>query len=56
MAPFANGVHQDIEVVRHATALLWSNGQVGGQIHRLKLLNRQMYGRAKLDLLGARLI
>ena len=36
--------------------LPWSNGQVEGQIHRLKLLKRQMYGRAKLDLLRARLM
>ena len=31
----------------------WSNGQVEGQVHRLKLLKRQMYGRADLDLLRA---
>jgi len=36
--------------------LPWSNGQVEGQSHRLKLLKRQMYGRAKLDLLRARLM
>jgi len=34
----------------------WSNGQTEGQITRLKLIKRQMYGRAKLDLLQARLI
>ena len=34
----------------------WSNGQTEGQITRLKLVKRQMYGRAKLDLLRARLI
>jgi transposase len=34
----------------------WSNGQVEGQINKLKLVRRQMYGRAKLDLLQARLI
>ena len=36
--------------------LQWSNGQVEGQIHRLRLLKRQMYGRAKLDLLRARIL
>jgi len=34
----------------------WSNGQTEGQITRLKLIKRQMYGRAKLDLLQARMI
>ena len=34
----------------------WSNGQTEGQITKLKLVKRQMYGRAKIDLLEARLI
>ena len=41
---------------RQAMMLPWSNGQVEGLSHRLKLLKRQMYGRAKLDLLRARLM
>lgn len=31
-------------------------GQTEGQITKLKLVKRQMYGRAKIDLLQARLI
>jgi transposase len=34
----------------------WSNGQVEAQITKLKLVKRQMYGRANLDLLQARLL
>ena len=34
----------------------WSNGQVEGQVTRVKLLKRQMYGRAKFDLLRARIL
>ena len=34
----------------------WSNGQTEGQITKLKLVKRQMYGRARLDLLRARLL
>jgi len=34
----------------------WSNGQTEGQITKLKLVKQQMYGRAKVDLLQARLI
>ena len=53
---FANGVEKDIAAVRNAIVSPWSNGQTEGQITRLKLIKRQMYGRAKLDLLQARLI
>jgi transposase len=37
-------------------SLSWSNGQTGGRINRLKLLKRQRYGRAKLDLLKVRVL
>jgi hypothetical protein len=41
---------------RAALTQPWSNGQAEGQITKLKLVKRQMYGRAKIDLLQARLI
>ena len=50
---FAHGIHYDA-AVRAALALPYSNGPTEGQITRLKLLKRQMYGRAKLDLLRQR--
>jgi transposase len=53
---FANGIRKDIAAVRAAIVSPWSNGQTEGQITKLKLVKRQMYGRAKLDLLEARLI
>jgi len=53
---FAHGVEKDIVAVRNAITSPWSNGQTEGQITKLKLIKRQMYGRAKLDLLQARLI
>lgn len=53
---FANGIARDIAAVRAAIATGWSNGQTEGQITKLKLVKRQMYGRGKLDLLEARLI
>jgi transposase len=55
-AAFANGLTSDLQAVRAALEHEWSNGQVEGQVHRLKLLKRQMYGRAKLDLLRARVL
>ena len=56
VASFANGVIKDKAAVNAAITTSWSNGQTEGQITKLKLVKRQMYGRAKLDLLQARLI
>ncbi len=53
---FAAGLHQDEAAVRAALTLPWSSGQVEGQVTRLKLVKRQSYGRAGLDLLRARLV
>ncbi len=53
---FAVGLSQDYAAVRAALETKWSNGQTEGQVNRLKPLNRQMYGRAKLDLLRLRLL
>lgn len=49
-------VAKDEAAVRAAITLSWSTGQAEGQITRLKLVRRQMYGRGKIDLLQARLI
>ncbi|MCC7292441.1 MAG: ISL3 family transposase [Phycisphaerales bacterium] len=43
---FGAVVKSDYAAVRAALTLPWSNGQVEGQINRLKLIKRQMYGRA----------
>ena len=56
VASFANGVTRDKTAVNAAITTSWSNEQTEGQITKLKLVKRQMYGRAKLDLLEARLI
>lgn len=53
---FALGLQQDDAAVRAAFEYEWSNGQVEGQVTRLKLVKRQMYGRAKFDLLRARVL
>jgi transposase len=54
LASFAEGVRRDLAAVQAAMRLPWSQGQTEGQVNRLKLLKRQMYGRAKLDLLRQR--
>ena len=53
---FAANLDQDGCAVRAALSLPWSSGQAEGQINRLKLLKRSMYGRAKLDLLRRRFL
>ena len=53
---FATGLRQDEAAVRTALLLPWSNGQTEGQITRLKLVKRQMFGRAKHALLRARVL
>jgi transposase len=42
--------------VQSAVSEPWSNGPVEGQLNRLKMLKRQMYGRAGIELLRARLL
>lgn len=51
---FAAGLEQDGSAVRAALTTPWSNAQSEGQITKLKLLRRQMYGRASFDLLRRR--
>lgn len=53
---FAAGLEADLSAVRAAFSSPWSSGQVEGQINRLKYLKRQMYGRAKLDLMRIRVL
>ncbi len=47
---------QDGDAVRAALTSPWSNAQAEGQIMKLKLLKRQMYGRANFDLLRRRVL
>lgn len=56
LAGFAAGVEADRDAVAAAISTPWSSGQVEGKINRLKAIKRQMYGRAKIDLLKARVM
>ncbi len=53
---FARGLRRDEPAVRAALRYDWSQGPIEGQVNRLKLLKRQMYGRAKFDLLRQRVL
>lgn len=56
VASFASGIVRDRAAVQNAITSIWSNGQTEGQITKLKLIKRQMYGRGKLDLLEVRIV
>ena len=53
---FAQGLQYDEEAVIAGLSTTWSSGQVEGQVTRVKLIKRQGYGRAKLDLLRKRIL
>jgi len=53
---FATGLSEDDEAVKAGVTLPWSSGPVEGHINRLKMLKRQMFGRARLDLLSRRFL
>ena len=56
LGSFANRLQRDLAAVTAGLSLPWSNGQVEGQINRLKLIKRTMYGRASFDLLRKRVL
>ena len=53
---FAEGLLRDYDAVRAALSFQYSQGQTEGQVHRLKLIKRQGYGRASFDLLRLRVL
>jgi transposase len=53
---FATGLSEDYDAVKAGVTLPWSSGPVEGHINRLKMLKRQMFGRARLDLLSRRFV
>lgn len=53
---FADGLRADRAAVEAGLMLPWSQGQVEGQVNRLKMLKRAMFGRAHLDLLKRRFL
>ena len=53
---FVRQLKKDWKAVENAVKQVWSNGPAEGHINRLKMLKRQMYGRAGVELLRARLL
>lgn len=54
LAGFARNLRRDFDAVRYGLSLPHSSGAVEGNINRLKMLKRQMFSRASLDLLRKR--
>jgi transposase len=53
---FAKGLRDDYAAVKAGMTLPWRQGPIEGHINRLKMLKRQMCGRARLDLLARRFL
>jgi len=59
LCPFerlAKSFRRDLDAIKAGLTLPWSTGPVEGHINRLKMVKRQMFGRAKLDLLASRFL
>ena len=53
---FANGIRRDLQAVTAGLTLPYSSGAVEGNVTRIKMIKRQMYGRASFALLRKRVI
>jgi transposase len=53
---FAKGLREDYAAVKAGVTRPWSQGPIEGQTNRLKMLKRQMFGRAHMDLLAQRFL
>jgi transposase len=53
---FADGLERDWDAVLAGLTLPWNSGPVEGHVNRIKMLKRQMYGRATLPLLRKRVL
>ena len=55
-ARFAASLRRDFDAINAALVLPWTTSPVEGQISRIKMLKRTMYGRAGFELLRARVL
>ncbi len=53
---FVRGLRRDQDAVTAGLTMSWSSGTVEGHVNRIKMLERQMFGRAKTDLLRKRIM
>jgi hypothetical protein len=53
---FTIGIRHDQQAVANGLTLHWNSGKVEGTVNKIKMIKRQMYGRAGFDLLRKRVI
>ncbi len=53
---FTYGLKRDLDAVRNGLTLSWNSGPVEGNVNRVKMIKRQMYGRAGFELLRKRVL
>ena len=56
ISSFAKGLKQDLDAVTNGLTMPWSSGPVEGRVNHIKMIKRQMFGRADLPLLRKRVL
>lgn len=56
LSSFANGLEQDLDAVTNGLTSRWNSGPVEGRVNHIKMIKRQMFGRAGLPLLRKRVL
>ena len=56
LGKFVAGLRRDFDAINAALELPWTTSPVEGQISRIKMLKRTMYGRAGFELLRGRVL
>jgi transposase len=56
ISSFAKGLEQDLDAVTNGLTMNWSSGPVEGRVNHIKMVKRQMFGRAGLPLLRKRVL
>ncbi|MED1477499.1 transposase [Bacillus pseudomycoides] len=53
---YARRLRSDLQAIKHAFVLPYNNGVLVGEVNRLKMIKRMMYGRASLTVLQKRML
>ncbi|WP_435839898.1 transposase [Streptomyces canus] len=56
LGQFAQHLLRDLDAVTAGLTLHWNSGVVEGHVNRIKMLKRQMFGRAGFELLRKRVL
>lgn len=56
LSSFAKGLAQDLDAVTQGLTSRWNSGPVEGRVNHIKMIKRQMFGRAGLPLLRKRVL